>query len=283
MSIPTEKIGLVIGPGGKMIRKIIEETGAQIDIEDDGTVKLASVDMESVEAAKRWIEDLTAEIEVGTVITTKVTRVVDFGAFVDLKNGNEGLVHVSNLAPGFVDNVTDIVKPGDEITVEVIGEDKMGRPDLRRVIDGANWDQASARRGGEKSLKASGGRRSQRKSSPKVKVGSIIEGTVANITDYGAFVELTPDVTGLIHISALSDEYVKRVSDVVKPGDKVKVEVLDIDDRGRYKLRRLASEQEKRDSQKQGKSEELRDTENPEEGENHGFREEEPSVFEDRW
>ncbi len=284
MSIPTDKIGLVIGPGGKMIRKIIEETGAQIDIEDDGTVKLASVDMESVEAAKRWIEDLTAEIEVGTVITTKVTRVVDFGAFVDLKNGNEGLVHVSNLAPGFVDNVRDIVSPGDEITVEVIGEDKMGRPDLRRVIEGANWEETSTRTRSEKSSKASGGRHGQRKSVPAIKVGSIIEGTVANTTDYGAFVELSPEVTGLIHISALSDEYVRRVSDVVKPGDKVKVEVLDIDDRGRYKLRRLVSEEENQKHHKQGKPEETPETEQQQEtAEKSAIKQEEPSVFEDRW
>jgi polyribonucleotide nucleotidyltransferase len=284
ISISTDKIGLVIGPGGKMIRKIIEETGAQIDIEDDGTVKLASVDMESVEAAKRWIEDLTAEIEVGTVITTKVTRVVDFGAFVDLKNGNEGLVHVSNLAPGFVDNVRDIVKPGDEITVEVIGEDKMGRPDLRRVIEGADWEDGSSRTRSEKSSKANGGRRSHRKSNRTIKVGSIIEGTVANTTDYGAFVELTPEVTGLIHISALSDEYVRRVSDVVKPGDKVKVEVLDVDDRGRYKLRRLVSDEEHLNQQKEVKQQAPDQVEEQQKAAvEPEVEEEEPPVFEDRW
>jgi polyribonucleotide nucleotidyltransferase len=284
ISISTDKIGLVIGPGGKMIRKIIEETGAQIDIEDDGTVKLASVDMESVEAAKRWIEDLTAEIEVGTVITTKVTRVVDFGAFVDLKNGNEGLVHVSNLAPGFVDNVRDIVKPGDEITVEVIGEDKMGRPDLRRVIEGADWEDGSSRTRSEKSSKANGGRRGHRKSNRTIKVGSIIEGTVANTTDYGAFVELTPEVTGLIHISALSDEYVRRVSDVVKPGDKVKVEVLDVDDRGRYKLRRLVSDEEHLNQQKEVKQQAPDQVEEQQKAAvEPEVEEEEPPVFEDRW
>jgi len=284
ITIPREKIGLVIGPGGKMTRKIIEETGAQIDIEDDGTVKLASVDMESVEAAKRWVEDLTAEIEVGTVMTTKVTRVVDFGAFVDLKNGSEGLVHVSNLAPGFVDNVRDIVKPGDEITIEVIGEDKMGRPDLRRVIEGANWDEAPAhgRGGGGKHSRGNGsnGHHAPKKVDPSIKVGDIIEGTIANTTDYGAFVELTPEVTGLIHISALSDEYVRRVSDVVKPGDKVKVEVLDIDDRGRYKLRRIVSEEE-RAVKDEEQAEQPQEKEPKERVERKP--KEEPPVFEDRW
>ncbi len=286
ITIPREKIGLVIGPGGKMIRKIIEETGAQIDIEDDGTVKLASVDMESVEAAKRWVEDLTAEIEVGTKMTTKVTRVVDFGAFVDLKNGSEGLVHVSNLAPGFVDNVRDIVKPGDEITIEVIGEDKMGRPDLRRVIEGANWDEVPAhgRGGGGKRSRGNGnsGHHAPKKVDPSIKVGDIIEGTIANTTDYGAFVELTPEVTGLIHISALSDEYVRRVSDVVKPGDKVKVEVLDIDDRGRYKLRRIVSEEE-RARRDEEKVEQTQEKEPEERVERKPEPKEEPPAFEDRW
>jgi len=288
ITIPREKIGLVIGPGGKMIRKIIEETGAQIDIEDDGTVKLASVDMESVEAAKRWVEDLTAEIEVGTKMTTKVTRVVDFGAFVDLKNGSEGLVHVSNLAPGFVDNVRDIVKPGDEITIEVIGEDKMGRPDLRRVIEGANWDEGSSRHhGGGRSSRGNGGHHAPKKVDPTIKVGDIIDGTIANTTDYGAFVELTSEVTGLIHISALSDEYVRRVSDVVKSGDKVKVEVLDIDDRGRYKLRRIVpqEEQERREEQEkpQEKKPEKQQEERVEPPAEPKVEKEEPPAFEDRW
>ena len=248
ISIPVEKIGLVIGPGGKTIRQIIEETGASIDIEDDGQVKLAAPDAESVAAAERWILDMTEELEVGTVMKTKVTRVVDFGAFVELKSGSEGLVHVSNLASGFVDNVRDIVKPGDEITIEVIGEDKMGRPDLRRLEEGETPGEHPPRKGRRESgRRGSGGRdRQAPKPASTIKEGDIIEGTVANITNYGAFVELSPNVTGLIHISALSDDYVKRVEDVVRTGDRVTVEVLNIDDRGRYKLQRVIPESERR-------------------------------------
>lgn len=253
ITIPREKIGLVIGPGGKMIRHIIEETGAEIDIEDDGRVTIAGTDAEAVAAAKRWIEDLTAELEVGTVIKTRVTRVVDFGAFVELKNGTEGLVHVSNLASGYVDNVRDIVKPGDEITVEVIGEDKMGRPDLRRVEEEGEEPRPERKRRREPPKR--GAPRANATQPQKIAVGDIIEGPVVNVTDYGAFVELAPGVTGLIHISALSDDYVRRVEDVVKPGDQVTVEVLNIDDRGRYKLRRIVPEAKK----------------------------EEPAQFEDRW
>jgi len=246
LTIPVEKIGLVIGPGGRTIRAIIEETGAEIDIEDDGTVRVAAPDSESAAAARRWIEDMTTELEVGTVIATKVTRIVDFGAFVDLPNGTEGLVHVSNLAEGFVDNVRDVVSPGDEITIEVIGEDKMGRPDLRRIDN-------KAKQGGDASPRPADSRRGRDRRHEKTKPaastpvtperevheGDIIDGVVTNTTDYGAFVELTPSITGLIHISELSGEYVRRVEDVVRQGDRVKVEVLRIDDRGRYKLRRI--------------------------------------------
>jgi len=247
ITIPVEKIGLVIGPGGKTIRQIIEETGSQIDIDDDGTVKLAAPDLESVTAAREWIEDLTQELEVGMIIKTKVTRVVDFGAFVELKNGSEGLVHVSNLASGFVDKVTDYVKPGDPITIEVIGEDKMGRPDLRRVEEEGEETKSSASGNQRK------GKGGDRKSSPKpekpaveIKTGDVVDGTVSNTTDYGAFVELSPEVTGLIHISALSDDYVRRVTDVVRTGDHVTVEVMNVDERGRYKLRRIVPESEKK-------------------------------------
>ena len=244
IQIPTDKIGAVIGPGGKMIRQIIEETGAEIDISDDGTVKIAGPNSEAVYAAQEWVKDLTTELEVGTVMKVKVTRIVDFGAFVGLKNGSEGLVHVSNLASGFVDNVKDIVSPGDEITIEVIGVDKMGRPDLKKIDgDGDTKATVSKDKDGEQSESAP-----VEKPAPKVEVhaGDIIDGTVTNTTDYGAFVEIAPDVTGLVHISALSDDYVRRVTDVVKPGDPIKVEVLNIDDRGRYKLQRIVPDSEKK-------------------------------------
>jgi len=297
--IPTDKIGLVIGPGGKMIRQIIEETGAEIDIDDDGTVKIAAVDPESVAAAQERIEDLTSELEVGTVFKTHVTRIVDFGAFVELRGGGEGLVHVSNLADGFVENVSDYVKPGDEIMIEVIGTDKMGRPDLKRIAP-----EGEIARQGERELKPRrerGGDRSGRRgaTAPKdreappskpVHVGDTIEGVVSNTTDYGAFVELTPDVTGLIHISALSDQYVRRVTDVVRSGDRVTVEVMNIDDRGRYKLRRIVPDAERHDAEEPA-ADPVREpiqeeTDAPKAKPQRRAKEEEEkssSEFEDRW
>jgi len=297
ITIPTDKIGLVIGPGGKMIRQIIEETGAEIDIEDDGSVKIAAVDPDAVAAAQKWIEDLTEEMEVGDVFTTKVTRIADFGAFVELKGGGEGLVHVSNLADGFVDNVTDYVKVGDEVTIEVIGTDKMGRPDLKRI---APEGEAPPRGDRDRKPRRDRGRRGggapakEKPSapSPEVHEGDIIEGVVTNTTDYGAFVELTPEVTGLIHISALSDEYVRRVTDVVKSGDRVTVEVMNIDDRGRYKLRRIVPGEERREAEEAPEAPEV--DEEPEaeveterearaEKPEREAEEEAPPEFEDRW
>ena len=247
IQIPQEKIGLVIGPGGKTIRQIVEDTGAEIDIADDGTVKIAAVDGAAAEAARQTIEDMTAELEVGMVFDTKVTRIADFGAFVELKGGGEGLVHVSNLASGFVDKVTDHVSVGDAIRIEVIGQDKMGRPDLKRLEPGeepgggSRKERGGRGRGGGNSKKDAHHKRSA--PAPHIKAGDIIHGTVSNTTDYGAFVELAPDVTGLVHISALSDEYVRRVTDVVRSGDEITVEVLNVDERGRYKLKRIDPDQ----------------------------------------
>ncbi len=120
ISIPPEKIGSVIGPGGKTIRAIIEETKTTIDIEDDGSVVVGSPDEAAARKAISIIEDMTREVEVGTVYTGKVTRVMPFGAIVQILPGKDGMVHISELADFRVANVEDVVKLGDEITVKVI-------------------------------------------------------------------------------------------------------------------------------------------------------------------
>ena len=132
LKINPEKIGTVIGPGGKMIRSIVEQTKSKVDIEDDGTVLIASSDEESARKAIKIIEDLTKEVEVGTVYTGKVTRLMDFGAFVEVLPGKEGLVHISELADHRVASVEDEVKVGDEIMVKVTEIDRMGRVNLSR-------------------------------------------------------------------------------------------------------------------------------------------------------
>jgi len=130
--IDKEKIGTVIGPGGKMIRKITEETGATIDIEDDGTVTIASNKAESLSAAKEWVESLVAEVEVGKLYEGMVTRIINFGAFVEVLPGKEGLVHISQLGPERYDRVEDAVRVGDKVWVKVVEIDDMGRVNLSR-------------------------------------------------------------------------------------------------------------------------------------------------------
>lgn len=132
LTIAPDKIREVIGPGGKMIKKIVEESGAKIDIEDDGRIFIAAVNPESGKKAQSMIENLTKEVEVGEVYTGKVTRLMTFGAFVELLPGKEGLVHISQLALERVEKVEDVVKVGDEITVKVVEIDRQGRINLSR-------------------------------------------------------------------------------------------------------------------------------------------------------
>jgi polyribonucleotide nucleotidyltransferase len=124
ITIPKDKIREVIGTGGKVIREICEETGAKIDIEDDGTVKVAAVDQTQAQAALDWIKSIVAEPEIGEIYSGKVVKVVDFGAFVNFLGPRDGLVHISELAPERVNTVTDVVKEGDAVKVKCIGMDR---------------------------------------------------------------------------------------------------------------------------------------------------------------
>ena len=133
-TIDPDKIKDVIGSGGKTINKIIDETGVKIDIEDDGTVYVASCDSEMNEKAKKIILSITEDVEVGDVYDGKVVRIMNFGAFVDLGGGKEGMVHISKLSNKRVEKVEDVVKIGDEIEVEVIKIDEKGRIDLKRIV-----------------------------------------------------------------------------------------------------------------------------------------------------
>jgi polyribonucleotide nucleotidyltransferase len=145
--IPVEKIGALIGPGGKNIRSIIEDTGVSIDVEDDGTVLVASTDGESARRAIQRITDVTAEPEIGRVYTGKVVRTTDFGAFVEFLPNQDGLVHISQLADYRVEKVEDVANVGDEIMVMVIDVDNQGRVKLSRqaVLEGWTAEEARAR------------------------------------------------------------------------------------------------------------------------------------------
>lgn len=132
IQIPKDKIGGLIGPGGKNIRQILEETGTEINIEDDGKVFISGVETEKIELAKKKIGYYTAEVEIGKIYSGKVVKIMDFGAFVEILPGKEGLVHISKLAPYRVNKVTDIVKEGDVISVKVLNLDEQNRLVLSR-------------------------------------------------------------------------------------------------------------------------------------------------------
>ena len=136
MQIPTDKIRDVIGSGGKVIREIVEKTGAKIDINDDGTVKIASADAKSIKAAFNWIRSIVAEPEANQIYEGTVVKVMEFGAFVNFFGSRDGLVHISELAPRRVAKVSDVVKEGDKVKVKFLGNDDRGKVRLSmKVVD----------------------------------------------------------------------------------------------------------------------------------------------------
>ncbi|CAO3372021.1 polyribonucleotide nucleotidyltransferase [Azospirillum argentinense] len=148
INIPKEKIRDVIGSGGKVIREIVEQTGAKIDIEDDGTVKVAAVDTKAAQAAIDWIKGIVAEPEMNVVYTGKVVKVVDFGAFVNFLGSRDGLVHISELAQQRVGKVSDVVSQGDSVKVKVIGFDDRGKVKLSmKQVDQATGEDLTKKDG----------------------------------------------------------------------------------------------------------------------------------------
>ncbi|MBL4690502.1 MAG: polyribonucleotide nucleotidyltransferase [Rhodospirillales bacterium] len=146
IKINKDKIRDVIGPGGKMIREICETTGTKVDLDDDGTVKVAAVDQKAADAAVEWIKGLTAEPEIGAIYNGKVVKTVDFGAFVNFMGAKDGLVHISELAPERVGKTTDVVNVGDEVKVKLIGIDDRGKVKLSlKSVDQATGEDISGK------------------------------------------------------------------------------------------------------------------------------------------
>jgi len=149
-NIPVDKIREVIGAGGKVIREIVEKTGAKIDISDDGTVKVASANGEAMKAAINWIKSIASEPELGHIYDGTVVKVMDFGAFVNFFGAKDGLVHISQLAPRRVQKVTDVVKEGDKVKVKLLGFDERGKVRLSmKVVDQATGEDLEAKQKAE--------------------------------------------------------------------------------------------------------------------------------------
>jgi polyribonucleotide nucleotidyltransferase len=144
--IPTDKIREVIGTGGKVIREIVEKTGAKINIEDDGSVKVASADGESIKAAINWIKSIASDPEPGKIYDGTVVKVMDFGAFVNFFGAKDGLVHISQLAPHRVNKTSDVVKEGDKVKVKLLGMDERGKVRLSmKAVDQATGEDIEAK------------------------------------------------------------------------------------------------------------------------------------------
>ncbi|MGO9046080.1 MAG: polyribonucleotide nucleotidyltransferase [Xanthobacteraceae bacterium] len=149
-SIPVDKIREVIGSGGKVIREIVEKTGAKIDISDDGTVKVASASGESIKAAINWIKSIASEPEVGHIYDGTVVKVMDFGAFVNFFGAKDGLVHISQLAARRVQKTSDVVKEGDKVKVKLLGFDERGKVRLSmKVVDQETGEDLEAKQKAE--------------------------------------------------------------------------------------------------------------------------------------
>ncbi len=156
ISVPKEKIRDVIGTGGKVIREIVEQTGAKIDIEDDGTIKIAATTEEAAQKAIDWIRGIVAEPELGAIYNGKVVKTADFGAFVNFLGARDGLVHISELTTGRVNKTADVVSVGDAVKVKCLGFDDRGKVKLSmRVVDQATGEDISDKVG------AKGGRRDE--------------------------------------------------------------------------------------------------------------------------
>ena len=172
ISVPKEKIREIIGTGGKVIREIVEQTKCKIDIDDDGTIKIAATDVEQAQRAIDWIRGIVAEPEIGVIYTGKVVKTADFGAFVNFLGSRDGLVHISELAQGRVNRTTDVVNNGDAVKVKVIGFDERGKVKLSmRVVDQATGaditEQVGARPPrGERPERGDRGERREREMGP---------------------------------------------------------------------------------------------------------------------
>lgn len=136
LKIPVDKIGELIGPGGKVIKNIIAQTGATVDVEDDGTVTISGIEDEAVKKAMDWVSGMMREVTVGETFEGPVKRILPFGAFVEILPGKEGMVHVSKMAQGFVNNPEEVVKVGQEVKVKVLEIDEQGRINLTMLLDG---------------------------------------------------------------------------------------------------------------------------------------------------
>lgn len=280
MNIDPKKTRIVVGAGGRQVNKITEATGVKIDIEKDGTIYLKSDDKSMITEAKRIIDELCLDIKVGETFNSKVVSVMDFGCFVELLPGKDGMCHISELAHERVDQVEDVVKVGDMIDVQVIKVDeKIGRITVSRKVllpeveiltqNCANSIDIDLEVEEEKrqynrttdvtEVQVAFDEENLATFKPKrakeihtdnvhsvrckedIVVGNTYTGTIVSIKEFGCFIELLPGLDGLCHISELSPDQIGKIEDFINVGEKIDVKVTRIDkSNGKITLSRTA-------------------------------------------
>ena len=241
LKVDPDKIGMIIGPGGKNIKRIVEESGCEINIEDDGTVNIYSLNPEGMQVAIEEIEGMTAEAEIGKIYNGTVVTIKDFGCFVEFLPGKDGLCHISELANERVNRTEDIVKEGDRIHVKCLGVDERGKVRLSRKAALAEMNGEDVSDDSSSYDDTPPAREEREVSEEEPEEGKLYHGTVVTIKEFGCFVEFLPGRDGLCHISELADFRVKKVEDLVKEGDKIWVKCLGVDERGKVRLSRKAA------------------------------------------
>lgn len=241
LKIPVDKIRDLIGKGGVTIRGITEETGASVDVTDDGTVSIYGENKTVLEAAVKRVEAVSAEAEVHAIYQGVVKSVVDFGAFVEILPGKQGLVHISEITGERIERVSDYLSEGQTIDVKVLGIDHQGR--IKLSMKAINEDQQQTPTSSGPSDSFGSSESPQPEEDPLV-VGQIYPGKVSRLENYGGFVEIRPGKQGLVHRSEITNEWVENVSDHLHVGQEVEVCVLELRNDGKIALSIKAVSQE---------------------------------------
>lgn len=218
VQVNPDRVRDIIGPGGRIIRGLSEESGCVIEVEDDGTVTISGVGEESVAKAKFLIEQLTEEPEVGRVYEGVIKKIVDFGLFVEIIPGQEGLVHVSDIGTPRGSDLNDFFEEGDELSVRCV-ELRDGKIRLSVQNIEENEDQLASIN-----------------NAPKPEVGQTYQGTIRRVMDYGVFVEFLPNTDGLAHISRIKGVARHEISSTFTEGEEIEVTVEEISAEGKIAL-----------------------------------------------
>jgi len=233
-TIPVEKIGALIGPGGKVIRALQADYKVRIEVSDEGVVNIASGPEGDMDAATAAVEAITGDAELGAMYKGKVVSIREFGAFVEIFPGKEGLLHISAVSKEHIKNIHDVLEVGQELNVKVISIDDFGR--VRLAGEDSGVDVETGGGGGGGGRRERGGRSDKPSEKVMPKKGEVYEGKVTGIKSYGIFVEVVSGTDGLCHVSEMLPEKIREPETEYSMGDTVTVTVLDIDENNRIRL-----------------------------------------------